>query len=66
MINRSHSRVLAATCRVHSGSAGFTNLLVTREPGRVVLAPHLDGSCVILIDDDVARQLSGVLQEWLQ
>ena len=65
MTTRSHRRVFAATCRVHPGAAGFTNLLVTRQPGRVVLEPHLDGSCVIWIDDTVARQLSDVLLEWL-
>ncbi|MGH4026388.1 MAG: hypothetical protein ACRDRV_17575 [Pseudonocardiaceae bacterium] len=65
MTTQPHRRVLAATCRVHSGAAGFTNLLVTRERGRVVLEPHLDGSCVIWIEDTVARRLSDILLEWL-
>lgn len=50
MADRRNRRVLAATCQVHRGAAGFTNLVVTRDSGRIVFAPHVDGSCVISVD----------------
>ena len=65
MTDRLNRRVLAATCRVHSGCAGFTNLVVTRESGRIVFDPHVDGSCVVSVDEAVARQLRDTLKEWL-
>jgi hypothetical protein len=42
----SNRRVLMTTCQVH-GAAGFTNLLVTKEGGFIVLNPHLANCCVL-------------------
>lgn len=58
--------VLHGTCRRHGGPAGFTNLVVTRGPGVVVFDPHVDGSCVVAIDDAAARELHQALGQWLR
>ena len=64
---RGERRLIAATCRVHGGTPGFTNLVVTREvgSGRIVLDPHATRSCVIALDQPAARELHVVLGQWL-
>ncbi|MGH4025163.1 MAG: hypothetical protein ACRDRV_11350 [Pseudonocardiaceae bacterium] len=64
---RGERRLLAATCRVHGGTPGFTNLVVTREvgSGRIVLDPHVTRTCVIALDQPAARELHTVLGLWL-
>jgi hypothetical protein len=52
------------TCQAH-GSTGFTNLLVTRENGTIVLNPHVANCCVLRLDEQAARALLGILGEWL-
>jgi hypothetical protein len=44
---------------------GFTNLLVTKRDGTIVLDPHADGSCVIRLREDEAATLRDTLTEWL-
>lgn len=61
---RSHRRVVATTCRAH-GSAGFTNLLVTKEAGTIVLNPHIANCCLLRLDEQAARALLDILREWL-
>ncbi|MDQ3763863.1 MAG: hypothetical protein M3460_20295 [Actinomycetota bacterium] len=58
-------RVITATCELHRSARGFTNLLVTKQDGTIVLDPHVDGSCVISLDEDGARALRDTLTEWL-
>jgi hypothetical protein len=60
----SHRRVVMTTCQAH-GSAGFTNLLVTKENGIIVLNPHVANCCVLRLDEQTARALLGILGEWL-
>ena len=60
----SHRRVIAITCQAH-GAAGFTNLLVTRENGVIVLNPHLAHCCVLRLDQPAATELHGLIGEWL-
>jgi len=60
----SNRRVLMTTCQVH-GAAGFTNLLVTKEGGFIVLNPHLANCCVLRLDEQTARTLHGIFGEWL-
>jgi hypothetical protein len=60
----SHRRVVMATCQGH-GSAGFTNLLVTKEDGVIVLNPHVANCCVLRLDEQAARSLLSILGEWL-
>ena len=70
MINRGQPasgqrRVIPATCALHGGSAGYTNLMVNNSDGTIVLDPHLTGSCVITLDEDGACLLRDALTEWL-
>ena len=57
--------VLPATCAVHSGSAGFTNLVIRKLDGEIEFDPHVDGSCVLRFEEDAATTLRDVLTEWL-
>jgi hypothetical protein len=59
-----HRRVVMTTCQAH-GAGGFTNLLVTKESGIIVLNPHVADCCVIRLDEQAARALLGILGEWL-
>ncbi len=52
------------TCQAH-GSAGFTNLLVTKENEIIVLNPHVANCCVLRLDEHAARALLDILGEWL-
>jgi hypothetical protein len=61
---RSHRRVLMTTCQAH-GVAGFTNLLVTKEGGFIVLNPHLGNCCVLRLNEQVATELYHLFGEWL-
>ena len=58
-------KTIPATCALHRGPIGFTNLLVSTRDGTIVLDPHVDGSCVIYLDQDGATQLCDTLTEWL-
>jgi hypothetical protein len=60
----SHRRVVMTTCQGH-GTAGFTNLLVTKEDGVIVLNPHVANCCVLRLDEQAARALLSILGEWL-
>jgi hypothetical protein len=60
----SHRRVVMATCQGH-GSAGFTNLLVTKEHGFIVLNPHVANCCVLRLDEQAATSLLSIFEEWL-
>ncbi|MGH3981350.1 MAG: hypothetical protein ACRDST_01335 [Pseudonocardiaceae bacterium] len=58
-------RVISATCTLHRGPTGFTNLAVIKRGGEIELDPHVDRSCVITLDEDGARILFEALAEWL-
>lgn len=60
----SHRRVVVTTCQAH-GAVGFTNLLVTKQDGIIVLNPHIANCCVLRLDEQAARSLLGILGEWL-
>ncbi len=61
---RRHRRVIMTTCQAHA-AAGFTNLLVTKEQGIIVLNPHAANCCVLRLDDQAATALQDILTEWL-
>ncbi len=63
-VRGNHRRVIMTTCEAH-GSPGFTNLLVTKEDGIIVLNPHVANCCVLRLDEQAARALLGILGEWL-
>jgi hypothetical protein len=58
-------KTISATCELHRGPIGFTNLVVSKRDGTIVLDPHVDGSCVISLDQDGATELCDTLIEWL-
>lgn len=62
--HRSQRRVLMTTCQTH-GAVGFTNLLVTKEGGVIVLNPHIGNCCVLRLDEHIATALHHLLGEWL-
>jgi hypothetical protein len=62
---RSHRRVIMVTCQAH-GVAGFTNLLMTKEDGVIVLNPHLGNCCVLRLDKRAAAEVHSTLGEWLE
>ena len=61
----SRRRAIPATCELHRGPVGFTNLLVSKRDRTIVLDPHVTGSCVISLDEDGATTLRDTLTEWL-
>lgn len=63
-LRESHRRVVITTCQAH-GAAGFTNLLVAKEDGIIVLNPHVANCCVLRLDERAARALLDILGEWL-
>jgi hypothetical protein len=66
-LSASESRkAIPATCALHRGAAGFTNLMVKTRHRMIVLDPHVDGCCVITLNEAAARALYDVLTEWLQ
>jgi hypothetical protein len=58
-------RVIPATCALHRGPVGFTNLLVSKRDGTIVLDPHATGCCVISLDEESATMLRDLLTQWL-
>ena len=52
------------TCQAHAAD-GFTNLLVTKEDGVIVLNPHIANCCVLRLDEQAATALLDILREWL-
>lgn len=62
---RDRRRTIPATCQTHRGCRGFCNLRVTKIDGDIVLDPHVDGSCVITLDETAATQLFDILGKWL-
>jgi hypothetical protein len=63
-VTGSYRRVLMTTCQAH-GAAGFTNLLVTKENGVIVLNPHVASCCVLRLDEQAVRTLHSIFGEWL-
>lgn len=56
---------IPATCQTHRGPRGFCNLCVSKLNGEIALDPHVDGSCVITLDENGALTLRDMLTEWL-
>lgn len=57
--------VIHASCSVHQGARGFTNLVVRKVNGEIELDPHVDGSCKLAVAEDEACTLRDALIEWL-
>jgi hypothetical protein len=64
VVMSANDRTISITCQIH-GSKGFCNLRVTKIDGEIVLNPHVDGSCVLRLDEAAASQLFDMLGEGL-
>lgn len=62
---RMNRRRVIRTTRQSHGAAGFTNLLVTKEDGVIVLNPHAANCCVLRLEEQAATALHSILGEWL-
>jgi hypothetical protein len=63
---REHNRiVIRASCTRHGGARGFTNVLMTKTQGAIVLDPHLTGGCVLELDELEATAMRDQLTKWL-
>lgn len=58
-------RLIHTYCSQHGGARGFTNLVVRKRGGEIELDPHVNGGCVIVLDEAAATELFGILGEWL-
>jgi hypothetical protein len=58
-------RAIPATCELHRGAVGYTNLMVSKRDGVIVFDPHVTGSCVISLDENAATTLRDTLTKWL-
>jgi hypothetical protein len=57
-------RAIPVSCALHRGPRGFANLVVEKQGGEIVLAPHVTGACVIIFDEDAATALFEILRKW--
>jgi hypothetical protein len=58
--------VISARCQLHRGPVGDATLMVSKHDGTIVLDPQVASSCVISLDEDVARTLRELLSAWLR
>lgn len=58
--------VLPATCKIHGGIHGFTNLVVSKHQTGIMVDPHATGSCVLTLDEDAATALRDMLIAWFK
>jgi hypothetical protein len=58
-------KVIHATCALHRGPAGFTNVVLTKRDGEIELDPHVTGCCVITFDEDAATAVRDTITQWL-
>jgi hypothetical protein len=62
---RNDRKVIHATCALHRGPAGFTNVVVSKRDGTIELDPHVTGACVLTLAEDEAVALRDALTRWL-
>jgi len=58
-------RVIPASCSLHGGPAGFTNVVMRKRGGGIELDPHVTACCVITFDEDAATAVRDTITEWL-
>lgn len=61
----SNRRVIHASCSMHGGAAGFTNVVMRKLDGLIELDPHATGACVLRFDEDAATVMRDQLSAWL-
>lgn len=55
---------IPATCTQH-GSAHFCNLRLAKRASTITLDPHVDGGCVLTLDEAEATNLTTIFASWL-
>ncbi|MDQ3762152.1 MAG: hypothetical protein M3460_10810 [Actinomycetota bacterium] len=60
-----HRRVIHASCLLHGGARGYTNLVVRKLGEAIELDPHVTGACVLTLNEAAATELFDALGEWL-
>lgn len=55
---------IPATCTRH-GAAHFCNLRLTKTAGTITLDPHVDGGCVVTLNEAEATKLTTIFASWL-
>jgi hypothetical protein len=58
-------RVIHASCSLHGGPAGFTNVVMRKRGGQIELDPHATGACVLRLDGDATTAVRDTITEWL-
>lgn len=58
-------RVVPATCSVHGGTKGFTNVVLVRSTNGLTVDPHATGCCLIEFTPEEARDLHAAIGELL-
>jgi hypothetical protein len=61
----SNRKVIHATCALHRGPVGFTNMVLTKRGGQIELDPHATGACVLRLDEDAATAVRDTITKWL-
>ena len=44
---------------------GFANLMISKQGESFVLDPHVTGECLITLNENSAKELRGIVTEWL-
>jgi hypothetical protein len=63
--SRANRRAIPVTCAVHKGPRNFANLVAEKQGGEIILAPHVAGECVIILEEAAATTLFEALRIWL-
>jgi hypothetical protein len=58
-------KVISATCALHPGTPGFTNLELTWDGEDLVLHPHATGVCKLILNEAEVGELYAFLDEVL-
>ncbi len=57
--------VIHAACTCPGVANGFTNVVVSKRDGQIILDPHVTGACVLTLAEDEAVALRDALTRWL-
>jgi hypothetical protein len=58
-------RLIMCSCSAHGGAQRFCNLVASKIDGTIELDPHVDGCCLLTLDENAATELRDALTEWL-
>ncbi|MGH3709272.1 MAG: hypothetical protein ACRDRQ_14470 [Pseudonocardiaceae bacterium] len=58
-------RAISVTCALHKCPKGFDKLVVEKQSEEIVVAVHVAGKCVIILEENAATTLFEALRTWL-